>query len=595
MKSQTDVKEHREQIKYFSLPMPIMQPRKNKLQTDLKIGLIASDRLYDGFRFEAEVTLLSEENWLDVLKYIKIDFLLVESCLHSAINDWAYAQVEGSDKNKHIKKVIQFAKDNSIPTVYWFTHDHAYHQNFKEFSSIFDYVFCSDNKELLLLRKEGVEARLLLPAMQPALHNPFRENKHYYDFNVEILFDGWSDIFRHGDKLTILEDIKKLGLKIIDSEKTIFIKKINETPELKNTILGCVSVASKNQMLKYTKTVLTFSDSSLTPTSQQWAFLAVAGSRTCSLNRGTIANDDIRKGVVIEVENDPDLLMELHSLQIDDLYRERVAHRAWQQVNLKHTFNHRIKQICEVLSIPLLNNTNKKASLITPTYRVDQLQHVIDTFQMQTYKNKELLVVYNGAEAIPSDTLDKFKKKQNITLLTLPPEKSVAECLNLGNSVANGDFCFRLDDDDYYAKNYISDMMLGLNAVDMKIFGRVFSYFITEEDQQLNQYSKKGKTFCIASSEDLLTKRLHLAGNTIGGERTFMLSHRYPEKSYNTADIGFVLNAALEAEEACSFDSFNVVVSRREDLSTHTWRVPKDQIGKNVFCLVDSSKDDVFV
>ncbi|SMG64034.1 hypothetical protein BMETH_2101_0 [methanotrophic bacterial endosymbiont of Bathymodiolus sp.] len=66
--------------------------------------MIGSDRIYNGFRFEAEVFLLTEDNWKNALQYIEFNFILVESCLESTTGHWEYAQIEGSEKNQKLNR-----------------------------------------------------------------------------------------------------------------------------------------------------------------------------------------------------------------------------------------------------------------------------------------------------------------------------------------------------------------------------------------------------------------------------------------------------------------------------------------------------------
>ncbi|SMG62520.1 [weak similarity to] glycosyltransferase [methanotrophic bacterial endosymbiont of Bathymodiolus sp.] len=284
------------------------------------------------------------------------------------------------------------------------------------------------------------------------------------------MFDGWSDLYRFKEKLGVLQDVKPYGLKIVDSKKEIFKNKLKEFPDYTNEILGCVSEAGRRTLLKYSKTVVSFEESLLTPTTQQWDALEVAATRTNLLYRGTIEDQDIRKDIVIEAKTDSDLLLMLASFKEDDLYQERLAHKAWRGVNQNHTFNNRLRAIGKSLKIKFKQSVHKKASIITPTYRTSHMMQSIKIYQQQAHKNKELILIYNGNELIPNEIGEFCRDNDDVTLIKLPPENSVGACLNIGHNIATGDYCFRVDDD-IYAPNYILDMMLHLRlyrwAMDM--------------------------------------------------------------------------------------------------------------------------------
>lgn len=71
-----------------------------------------------------------------------------------------------------------------------------------------------------------------------------------------------------------------------------------------------------------------------------------------------------------------------------------------------------------------------KVSIICPTNRPSYIPHVTDMYHSQDYKNKELIVI-QGDESIG------YKR-------------------NLACKEAKGDIIIHFDDDDYYAKDYVS-------------------------------------------------------------------------------------------------------------------------------------------
>ncbi len=595
MKKQPHSEEHLRRIKYWQAPIPPVKPRKKELNTDLKIAFIGSERLYDGFRFEAELYLLSQETWKQTLTYIDVDFLLIEACIRTVTNDWAFAQSAKTDGNKELITVINFAKEKNIPTVFWNTQDHVYHELYKDISKEFDYTFCADLKEQQLLSNEKIYADLLLPSVQPALYNSFRENKYYDKLDIDVLFDGWADLFRFDEQLSVLKEIKKYGLKIIDSKKEIFKNKVSNTLGYKDQILGCVSEETKRMILKYSKSYITFNNTLQTAISQQWDALECAASKTNIIHQGELDENDIRSTFVTQTKNDDDLLLMLCSYKEDSLYRERLAHKAWRTVNTKHTYYHRVKQISNKLKIQHQDNVNKIASIITPTYRSDYITKAIENFKSQEYSNKELIIVYNGTDDIDENIQKTINQNEDILLISLPPEQSVGECLNYGHQKAVGDYFFRFDDDDEYGPNYVSDIMINLLAIDAKLFGKPFAYYQTEPNMQLYHLPNNRKKDCIVTTQELKEKVVNFSGNSIGGNKNFFLRNMYPEKNFNAVDFSLIFDMSEEINEGVLLDSFNLIANRRQDISTHTWRPQGDKIAKTAVMLAGMSQNDVLV
>ena len=190
---------------YWAPPVPFWKPLKKKPNSSLRIACVVEDRLYHGLRYEAEVLLLTPTNWKQLLAYGRPDFLLMESIWKTATGHWHMGQCLGSNEREELLRILATAQTMSIPTVFWITKGHEYHEHYKEFSKHFDYVFCADFIEAERLRSEGIAAEILLPCVQPATHNPFRHYKDYNACDLGIIYDGWADLDRMTEDLCVLK------------------------------------------------------------------------------------------------------------------------------------------------------------------------------------------------------------------------------------------------------------------------------------------------------------------------------------------------------------------------------------------------------
>lgn len=568
------------QIHYWTPPVPIWRPMK-AANSSLRIAAVVSDKLYQGLRFEGDVLLLTPRNGRRALEYAQPDFLLVESSWGTATGHWYLAQCTPTPEKDALVDLVRAARELGIPTVYWITEGHEYHGHYKDFAAHFDAVFCADPQEVELLAGEGIQSRYLPPCVQPALYNPFRLHEHYDAADLGVLYDGWAELDRKPEDYALLGAIRDYGLSIVESRYKITRNRKQALPEYEDCLLGCLTPQGRIAALKYARAYITFASTFSTSTTQQWMSLEAVASRLPVVHYGELAEQDIRRGLVLEHAEEEELLLELLRFREDDLYRERQAHKRWRQVYQCHTFSHRIRDICGHLGIGHDWEEYPRASLITPTYRRELLPRCLATFERQTYPDRELILVFNGDRAATHEDLGVTLPRSDVTLCHVPGDRFAGACLNVGHGYAQGQYCFRVDDDDHYGANYVLDMMLSLRAVEADLFGKPPCPFVFEGAKTV--YLKKrasARPFSITSGITLTSSGFWLGGNSISGRYKVFRTVSYPDHSVGAADSLFALNSRHVALVA-TVDNLNLVAERRLDISSHTWRGDSDRLREN--------------
>lgn len=583
-----------ERVAHWSPPVSPFEPRKKRLNSSLRFAAIVGERLFHGLRYEGELFLLTPDTWRYILKYEQLDFIIIESCWQSVTGHWYLGQTVHGESQQQLFDILAEAKKGSIPTIYWITQDHSYHRHYCDFARNADFVFCADAHEIELLKKEGIAAELLLPAVQPAVHNPIKDFVPGQPFEIPILFDGFADIYKYTDELAVLKEICDDGLSIIDSQSQILKVKIKDIPGYASNILGSVTFDGRLTALKHSRVALTF-DTTLQPvTSQQWMAIEAAACHVPVIYRGGLGPTDIRNTIVIERESDNDLLVELTSFKEDDLYRERVAHLGWRQVYQNHTFSHRMRVIAQTIGCEHSWQEYPLVSVITPTFREHLIPDCMQRFAEQNYPRKELVLIFNG-QNIDSRAVEKLLLDvDQVRMFSVPSDRFAGTCLNVGNEVARGEYCFRMDDDDIYGENYIVDMMLYLRAVDAEVFGKPPIYCKFENDDNLYSRAPSVRSHCAVPANLFTDGKIWLAGNTISGKREILVNVKYPEDIFGAADAAFTAIACRDGvEEIYCFDKFNMVASRRSDILSHTWRDSPESIKSGSMVMRGASVGDV--
>lgn len=537
--------------------------------------------------------MLTPENWGRVLRFGKPHFLLIESYWKTATGHWHMAQSLASPARDELLEIVNLAHKMCIPTVYWNTQDHVYHEHYKDFAKHFDYVFCADPREAEALRAHGVPAELLLPAVQPALFNPFRLCEHAGAFSLEVLYDGWADLDRLTENLSILQEVKKYGLAIIESRYDIFQRRRNNLPEYRDCILGCVTHESRLLALRYARAAMTFEHTLSAPTTQRWMTLESAACRVPVVHHGETSENDVHHGCIIQRPDRLDFLSEFVRFREDDLYRERMAHSGWRYVYQNHTFAHRVQSICKTIGIDDDWKEFPKASLIAPTYREHLLGNCLDTYERQTYPNKELIVVFNGDSVTPPRIPGLDKGREDVRILVVPRELFAGACLNLGQLQATGDYCFRIDDDDEYGANYILDMMLHLRAIEVQLFGKPFAMIQLENNDSIYCGKEQMKPLSIVAQEMINRDFYHpISGNSMAWKKEcFQKSALFDEQNYGTADIAAKLSSN---GYVVPMDRLNLLTIRRQNQTDHTWRIDEKLLLRDSPA-INANKQDVFL
>jgi len=579
---------------YWSPPVPPWTPLKKTLNSCLRMACVVEDRLYQGLRFEGEVLLLTPHNWKHILKHGRPDFLLMESTWNTATGHWHMAQCPVAPGREELLDIVSLARKQSIPTVFWITKGHEYHDHYKDFARNFDNVFCADPREAALLRTEGINAEELLPCVQPAIYNPFRQYEHRDAFSLGVLYDGWADLDRMTNKLRMLQEVKPYGLNIIESRYQIFRRRMDVLPEFKDCILGCVTEQSRIQALRYAKAYITLDNTLSTQTTQQWMTLEAAACRLPVVHHGSLPDNDVRMGCVLSYPDESGILEEFIRFQEDDLYRERVAHLGWRKVFQEHSFAHRVQKICKTVGIDHDWVEYPKASLITPTFRRELLTRCVQTYERQTYPNKELVLVFNGQELPKHADLGLKNLRADIKIANVPGEMFAGACLNQGHVLAEGVYCFRVDDDDYYGENYIFDMILQAKCIDADLFGKPPAP-VKFDDETKIFIRKSNPSHAIIPYDLLNTGRQWIGGNSFGYTKCFIVKNYYHEFAFGAADTHLLCNAFCQSGIKCaSMDFFNLIAERRKVQQTHTWKIDSQDIITNSPMVCNDTRSLIF-
>lgn len=222
--------------------------------------------------------------------------------------------------------------------------------------------------------------------------------------------------------------------------------------------------------------------------------------------------------------------------------------------------------------------SNKGVSLIVPTNKAKYLDSIFENFERQNYSVKELIIILNKNTLDYNGCLSRAKKYENIKVYQLDESKTLGECLNLGISKAKYDIIGKMDDDDYYGENYITDQVLGLEKADVVCKSKRFILF--EKDQTLWTFRGYGEN----------CKTYGGAGGTIMATRKVFDKVKF--EHINVAeDEAFFQECSRQGFFIYSTNKFNYLYKRHALQSEHTF-VDANQFYKKSAVLVSTKAEE---
>lgn len=574
---------------YWYPSFPTWKPLKNNKTSSVRVACAVGDRIRQGLRYDCELLLLNKNNPSSVLKYGTIDFLLVDSTiLKNDYNDKTETESYQCAKD-YLSNLCTLSHELNIPSVYWIIEDVTDFQQQADVADVFDLIYGASVEIIEGLRRFDVVAELLPPCIQPALSNPFRHFDHRDATKIDILYDGWHDLNVHPRTRNALKGLAASGLRFIDSQEE-FISQDLIIPEgfTSESIIGRVTTNVKYTLLKYTQAYAASAETSKGAVKQVWDALEAASTRVPVVFFGEVPTSDIRKGFIVECTSEAEFLSEFVRFFEDKLYRQRVGHLAWRIVNKEHTFAHRLKAICMRLGIADDWEEHPKVSCITPTYRLDRIEECVKTFDAFNYPNKELILVANTDDMSRVRQIEGAVARPNVKVVQVPQELFAGAALNVGHTVATGKLCFRIDDDDDYGTNYLTDMVLGQRAIDADVFGKHSAALLMEGTDEVFAI-KQQVEFLIHTPSSLASAKLRIGGNSVAGTSEIFSRIPYADSTYGAADSDFFFQIAdAKGAKVAILDRFNCIATRRIDGNTHTWKASREAVLKSRYHIGNS-------
>jgi len=212
-------------------------------------------------------------------------------------------------------------------------------------------------------------------------------------------------------------------------------------------------------------------------------------------------------------------------------------------------------------------------SIIIASCRPNNIEKIVRNIACQKYKNKEVIIITQGYSENEIAVLKKRCKLLdgfvNVRVFEGDSSLVLGERLNSAIDLSQGEYWAKMDDDDLYFENYLSDMMILFKITQCDIVGKASQFVYLESSNQLlirrsnlnfvqtDQVS--GATLVVKKSNELVR-----FGELNKGEDTKLLEYA------KQAGLMIYANAP-----------FNHVLWRSGSVENHTWQVDADYFLEN--------------
>ena len=526
--------------------------------------------------YEADLVLLTPKQWKRQLERAQPTFLLVESAWSGNNGEWRYLLTNYKSRDVNpLRDLVKHCREHGLTTVFWNKEDPPNFEVFIDAAKEFDFVFTTDADCIPKYKEICGHDRVYLMAFacQPRLHNPCRDKSWP---RYPVCFAGsWMEKYseRRRSLDDLLEPALAFGLHIFDRNFKVngYDSRYLFPDRYQSAIKG--SLDYEHMLTAYRcydvmMNVNTVTDSRTMFSRRVFESLACG---TPVISTDSVGLRAMLGGYVRITRNSQDTTSHLNELLADEERRMREGHLGYRYVHSHHTYRHRMKEMFLEIGVESGDSARKPSvSAVIATCRPDNVKFAIENYRKQVYAEKELLLVLNNAIFDVESIEARTKDLHNVRIVQIDGSVTLGHSLNRGVEEASGDYIAKMDDDDHYGENYLSDMMLAADFSGADILGKG-TYFV---------HMKAGNITALRSVASQHEFTDFVAGATLTGRREVLREIRFPDCTRGE-DSSLLAKASKAGCRIYSADAFNMLVVRGTDHRRHTWDIGDSDFLKN--------------
>lgn len=559
-------------------PMPVAKsqkaaPTKGTLGRRLKAISIMDEISEECWRYEMTAFPINRNNYKEQVAGSLADFCFLESCWKGNRGSWEYAFTSPGLKHANAQALLDLIPrvKKKMPLVFWNKEDPMHYDRYLPIAKSADIIFTTDETKVADYQRDVPEADVYaMPfAAQQRICNPsdrFRTAPESVCFAGSYYGVGHDERKRQMDAL--LPSIIEFKGAIYDRMSKIDSDRYKFPPQYAPFIRDAVPFTEVVKLYKRFKVFLNVNTIVESPTMMSRRVYELLACGTPVVSTPSKAIEEQFPGIVHVANDAQEANTIIEKLLTDEHYWEKTSHLGYREVMTKHTYTHRLQLIKQALGYEAGEN-KPLVSIITCTRRPNMIDRIVENMTRQNYPNCELiLVLQDFTKAQAKELVDKIKATPSnirvVKALVNDSSDTLGERFNKAAEIAQGEYIAKMDDDDFYFENYLSDMLIPFTFGDYGLVG-------------------KKELYMYLSGSDKLIKRFpgmkHREVDFVAGA-TFVFKadifHKYKFNSLNRGEDSDLINR-LKADgvKIYAADPFNFI-AWRGDVTAHTWDATDD-------------------
>lgn len=350
------------------------------------------------------------DNWYGLAMKSKPDFILVESAWKGNGGSWQYRVGSYNfPPGRELREMLDWARSESIPTVFWNKEDPVHFEKFLEAAKMVDFVYTSDENMVGAYKRKtsAKSVKSLMFAANPRIHRPAslvaRESK--------IAFAGtwYGERYpkRSSEMHDLLTEASNFDLDIFDRN---FGTGRFEFPEkFQKYIRG--SKTYEEICLEYRKyrAFLNVNSVDDSPTMFSRRVFELLASGTPVVSTESLGVRRVFGGKVAVVNGAKEASEALERLMNDEEHWRNVSLSGIREVLTNHTYDDRVNQILDDIGISNRSAKTPKVLVVGKFESENQIAETARQLSQQSYRNFDFVAVINqNAKLVMGETTRDF-------------------------------------------------------------------------------------------------------------------------------------------------------------------------------------------
>lgn len=218
------------------------------------------------------------------------------------------------------------------------------------------------------------------------------------------------------------------------------------------------------------------------------------------------------------------------------------------------------------------NTPQPEVSIITSTNKGKYIHNIFANYTRFNYLSKELIIILNNNTLDINDYKLKAQGLKDVRIFQLDESCTLGECLNFGIENSRYNYISKMDDDDYYGANYLTDLMNVFKYTDAKIVGKSSCFIYFQDTSTLGIFLPNRENKYVSGG---------IAGGTLIFKKEILESVKFRKIKGHGTDY-FFLNDCNDANiKMFSADKYNYVYVKHKNVNEHTWKVSSEELMNN--------------